>query len=44
MIEKSYAKINGNYDRLGLGWMSEAMRVLTGAPSFKYTNSDYSVA
>ena len=38
ILEKAYAKINGNYERLGLGWMSEAMRVLTGAPSYRYTN------
>lgn len=40
VIEKAYAKINSNYERLGLGWMEEAMRVLTGAPSYKYTNSE----
>jgi hypothetical protein len=40
VIEKAYAKINGNYERLGLGWMTEAMRVLVGAPSYQYNNSE----
>jgi hypothetical protein len=36
LLEKAYAKVNINYERLGLGWMSEAVKVLTGAPSYKY--------
>ena len=39
LLEKGYAKLNGYYENLGLGWMAEAMKVLTGAPSYKYTNS-----
>ena len=41
-LEKAYAKINGSYERLGLGWMAESMKVITGAPSYKYTNSELS--
>ena len=41
-LEKAYAKINGSYERLGLGWMEESMKILTGAPSYKYTNSELS--
>jgi hypothetical protein len=37
--EKAYAKVNGSYERLGLGWMTEAMKVITGAPSYSYTNN-----
>ena len=36
IVEKAYAKVHGNYERLGLGWMTEAMRILTGAPSYQY--------
>jgi hypothetical protein len=31
-----------NYERLGLGWMAEAVKFLTGAPSYKYDTKDYS--
>ncbi len=41
MLEKSYAKAMGNYERLGLGWMAEAVKFLSGAPSYKYNNEDY---
>ncbi len=33
ILEKAYAKISVNYEKMGLGWMDEAMRILTGAPS-----------
>jgi len=36
VIEKAYAKINNNCERLALGWITEAMRVLVGAPSYQY--------
>ena len=36
ILEKVYAKISVNYEKMGLGWMSEAMRILTGAPSRQY--------
>jgi len=36
ILEKVYAKISVNYEKMGLGWMSEAMRILTGAPSQQY--------
>lgn len=43
LLEKAFAKVNINYERLGLGWMSESMRILTGAPSQKFTSSQLSV-
>ena len=39
LLEKAYAKVNVNYEKLGLGWMAEAMRTLTNAPSQKYETS-----
>ena len=36
ILEKAYAKISVNYEKMGLGWMDEAMRILTGAPSTQY--------
>jgi len=36
LLEKAYAKLAGNYEKLGRGWMSESMRVFTGAPSHKF--------
>jgi len=40
MLEKVYAKVNTNYEKMGLGWMSEAMRILTGCPSIKFQTSE----
>ena len=36
-MEKAYAKINGNYEQLAAGQPSEAMKLLTNAPSFYYS-------
>jgi hypothetical protein len=41
LLEKTYAKAMVNYERLGLGWMAEAVKFLSGAPSYKYNNEDY---
>lgn len=43
-IEKAWAKASGNYEFTEAGWPSEAMRFLTGAPSYTYANSDYTAA
>jgi len=37
LLEKAYAKLAGNYEKIELGWMSEAMRIFTGAPSHRFT-------
>ena len=42
LLEKAYAKLAGNYEKIELGWMSEAMRVFTGAPSHRFTISKLS--
>jgi hypothetical protein len=42
LLEKAYAKINVNYETIGFGWMSEAARIVTGAPSYRYTSRSYS--
>ena len=44
MLEKAYAKVNANYELIGFGWMSEAARILTGAPSYKFASNKYSAA
>ena len=33
ILEKAYAKVNRNYEGINFGFMSEAMRTMTGAPS-----------
>jgi len=33
LLEKAYAKLNQNYDRIAWGRGSEAIRTLTGAPT-----------
>lgn len=40
VLEKAWAKVNGNYDSIAAGHMVEAMNFLTGAPSIDYTNTD----
>ena len=36
LLEKAYAKLNRNYEGVNYGWMSEAMRTFTGAPSIQF--------
>lgn len=38
-LEKAWAKVNGNYDKIIAGWMSEGMTFLHGAPSISYSIS-----
>lgn len=33
IIEKAFAKINGNYENINWGWQSESFHILTGAPA-----------
>jgi hypothetical protein len=33
LLEKLWAKINGNYELTQAGWQHEALRVLSGAPA-----------
>jgi calpain-15 len=42
ILEKVYAKISVNYEKMGLGWMDEAMRILTGAPSEQFRSDQMS--
>lgn len=41
LIEKAWAKLNGNYERTNAGWMHEAMRVYSGAPSRDFLTKNY---
>ena len=41
MIEKLWSKINGNYERTAAGWQHEALRILSGAPSYDYLTASY---
>jgi hypothetical protein len=41
-LEKLWAKVTGNYEMAISGWPSEAIRFLTGAPSYTYYTSSYS--
>jgi hypothetical protein len=36
ILEKAYAKLNRNYEGINYGFMSEAMRTFTGAPSIQF--------
>jgi calpain-15 len=40
LLEKAYAKAYGGYYRLNLGRAGEALRDLTGAPSYSYELED----
>jgi len=40
-LEKAWAKVSGNYEFTESGWPDEAMRFLTGAPSYTYWTEDY---
>jgi len=41
LMEKAWAKINGNYERTQAGWQHEALRVMTGAPGYDYLTSTH---
>lgn len=41
LLEKAWAKINGSYERTNAGWMHEAMRVISGAPSRDFLTKNY---
>jgi hypothetical protein len=43
LLEKAYAKLAGNYEKTAKGWMSESMRVFTGAPSHRFRIKDMSL-
>lgn len=34
LLEKAFAKLDQNYERLAGGWGYEALRTLTGMPTF----------
>jgi hypothetical protein len=44
LMEKAFAKVNGNYEFINYGWQSESNHVLTGAPSNLYSVSGTSAA
>jgi hypothetical protein len=39
LLEKAYAKVNRNYEGINYGYMTEAMRTFTGAPSLQFKTS-----
>jgi len=41
LLEKAWAKLHGNYERTAAGWQHEALRVVSGAPSYDYLTSKY---
>jgi len=41
LLEKLWAKLNGNYERTTAGWQHEALNTITGAPSQDYLCSRY---
>ena len=43
LLEKAYAKLAGNYEKTAKGWMSESMRIFTGAPSHRFRIKDMSL-
>ena len=40
ILEKAWAKVNGNYDITAGGWMNEAVGFLTGVPTLSWSNTD----
>jgi hypothetical protein len=41
ILEKTFAKLNGNYERAQIGWQAEAWRILNGAPTRFFMMSSY---
>jgi hypothetical protein len=41
LLEKVWAKINGNYEMTAAGWQHEALRIFSGAPSYDYLTASY---
>lgn len=44
LLEKAWAKINGNYERIALGFASEPFTFLTNSPSVKFSIDTLSTA
>ena len=42
LLEKAFAKINGNYEYINYGWQTESYHILTGAPAKMVTMSSIS--
>jgi hypothetical protein len=41
LLEKTFAKITGNYEAINYGWQMEAQRFITGAPTYyTYTSAE----
>jgi hypothetical protein len=41
VLEKAFAKINGNYENINFGYQAESFRILTGAPASYFKMSTY---
>lgn len=41
MLEKAYAKLHNSYNKISHGLCHEAMRDITGAPSYELKFSDH---
>jgi len=41
LIEKAWAKVHGNYDRIVMGSCDLGFACLCGVPSFTYKNNEY---
>ena len=41
MIEKAWAKVHGNYDKIVMGSCDLGFACLCGVPSFTYKNNEY---
>lgn len=41
LLEKAFAKLDQNYDRIVGGWGKEGLRTLTGMPVMNFWNDQY---